>query len=106
MSRNVSEDLIIEFLPSNLFWQVSCARSKTKARTEISSWSMGLCETFLNQNTDNYILNMQGYHIERKDRDQCHLITPDNGGGRLVYIANHLNYTRRNYLEFQNVESI
>ena len=66
----------------------------------------GLCETFLNQNTDNSILNMQGYHIERKDRDQCHLITPDDGGGILVYIANHLNYTRRNDLESQNVESI
>ena len=39
MSRNVSEDLKIAFLQSNLFWQVSCARSKTKARTEISSWS-------------------------------------------------------------------
>ena len=61
---------------------------------------------FLNPNTDNSILNMKGYHIERKDRDQCHLITPDNGGGILVYIANHLNYTRRNDLESQNVESI
>ena len=40
MSRNVSEDLIIAFLQSNLFWQVSCARSKTKARTGISSWSI------------------------------------------------------------------
>ena len=40
VSRNVLEDLIIAFLQSNLFWQVSCARSKTKARTEISSWSI------------------------------------------------------------------
>ena len=42
MSRNVSEDLIIAFMQSNLFWQVNCARSKTKARTEISSWSKSL----------------------------------------------------------------
>ena len=67
---------------------------------------LGLCETFLNQNTEDFILNMQGYHIERKDRYQCNLITPDNGGGVLIYIANHLNYVRRNDLESQNIESI
>ena len=41
MSRNVSEDLIIAFQQSNFFWQVSCAKSKTKARTEISFRSIG-----------------------------------------------------------------
>ena len=27
------------YLQSNLFWQVSCAKSKTKASTEISTWT-------------------------------------------------------------------
>ena len=67
---------------------------------------LGLGKTFLNQNTEDSILNMQGYHIERKDRYQCNLITPDNGGGVLIYIANHFNYVRRNDLKSQNIESI
>ena len=36
---NVAEDLRIAFLQSNLFWQVSYARSKTKGCTEISTRS-------------------------------------------------------------------
>ena len=54
MSRNVSDDLIIAFLQSNLFLQVSCAKSKTKARTEISSWSSNpysCCGTAFETNT-------------------------------------------------------
>ena len=35
------EDLKIAFLQSNLFWQVSCAKSKTMACTEISAWTNG-----------------------------------------------------------------
>ena len=65
---------------------------------------LGLCETFLNKNIDDSILNIHGYQFERKDRDQCNFTTPDNGGGVLIYIANHLNYVHRNDLESQNVE--
>lgn len=65
---------------------------------------LGLCETFLNKNIDDSILNIHGYQFERKDRDQCNLIPPDNGGEVLIYIANHLNYVRRNDLESQNVK--
>ena len=35
--RNVAEDLMIAFLQSDLFWQVTRASSKTKASTEISA---------------------------------------------------------------------
>ena len=37
--RSNAEDLRIAFLQPNLFWQVSCAKSKTKACTEISAWT-------------------------------------------------------------------
>ena len=40
--RSIAEDLRIAFLQSHLFWQVSCAKSKTKACTEISAWTIRL----------------------------------------------------------------
>ena len=38
--RSIAEDLRIAFLQSTLFWQASCAKSKTKACTEISAWTI------------------------------------------------------------------
>ena len=38
--RRIAEDPMIVFLQSKLFWQVSCAKSKTKAYTEISAWTI------------------------------------------------------------------
>ena len=35
--RRIAEYLRIAFLQSNLFWQISCAKPKTKACTEISA---------------------------------------------------------------------
>ena len=40
--RSIAEDLRIAFLQSTLFWQVSCAKSKTKACTEISAWTANI----------------------------------------------------------------
>ena len=37
--RSIADDPRIAILQSNLFWQVSCAKSKTKACTEISAWT-------------------------------------------------------------------
>ena len=37
MPRNVAKGLNIAFLQSDLFWQVTYARSKAKAPTEIST---------------------------------------------------------------------
>ena len=39
---SIAEDLRIAFLQANLFWQVSCAKSKTKACTEISAWTTNI----------------------------------------------------------------
>ena len=51
----------------------------------------GVCETFLNQNTDNQTLNMPGYTHKRKDRsDSDDISTPANGGGVLIYIKAQL----------------
>ena len=49
---------------------------------------------------------MHGYQLERKDRDQCRFVSSENGGGVLMYIANHVNYNRRHDLESNKVESI
>ena len=38
--RSIAEDHRIAYLQSNLFRQVSCAKSKTKACTEISAWTI------------------------------------------------------------------
>ena len=64
--RGVAEDLRIAFLQSSLFWQVSCAKIKTKARTEISAWTKTLilynCQTyaltFLKKNKIVYIVSV------------------------------------------------
>ena len=50
--------------------------------------------------------NLNIRHFERKDRDQCDKIATDNGGGILMYIANHVTYTRRTDFESQYIESI
>ena len=44
--RSIAEDPRIAFLQSNNFWQVSCAKSKTKACTEISAWTRKLDTPF------------------------------------------------------------
>lgn len=54
-----------------------------------------LCETFLNSNIDDITLNNDGYRFERKDRENCNLIPTDKGGAIVIYLANHINYVRR-----------
>ena len=67
----------------------------------------GVCETFLNQNTDDQTLTMPGYTHERKDRsDYDDISTSANGGGVLIYIRDQLNYVRRHDLESNEIESI
>ena len=48
-------------------------------------------------------LALRVYSFERKDRDQCDDIATDNGGGILMYIANHVTYTRRTDIESQYI---
>ena len=66
----------------------------------------GVCETFLNKTIDTTTLNIDGFKIERKDRDDCNLIETNNGGGIVIYISNHINYVRRTDLETQDIESM
>lgn len=66
----------------------------------------GVCETFLNKSVGNDILHIGGYHFERKDRDELVSTTAEKGGGIIVYIGDHINYTRRHDLEDHYIESV
>ena len=62
---------------------------------------LGLCETFLDDQVDSNLLQIDGFSFERKDRDG------KSGGGLLLYISNSINYKRRPDLEVgNNIESI
>ena len=69
---------------------------------------LGLCETFLDENTDDNILQMEGFNFERKDRAALRqgALNTNRGGGVVVYIADHIKYKRRNDLESSEIESI
>ena len=67
---------------------------------------LGISETFLNKYVDDQTVGIEGYTFERKDRDQCDEIATNNGGGIIMYIANHVTYTRRTDFESQYIESI
>ena len=58
--RSIAEDPRIACLQSNLFWQVSCAKSKTKACTEISAWTI---KFLLCQGLSESELYMYGYLV-------------------------------------------
>ena len=58
---------------------------------------LGLCETFLNENTDDNVLSIDGFTFERRDRDDGR-----SGGGILVYVSNQISYKRRSDLETKN----
>ena len=53
---------------------------------------LGLCETFLDENTDDNILQMEGFNFERKDRAALRqgALNTKRGGGVVVYIADHI----------------
>ena len=66
----------------------------------------GVCETFLNTTVDNISIHIDGYKIERKDRYDNNPNASGKGGGVLFYVADHINYARRNNLESPDIESI
>jgi hypothetical protein len=66
---------------------------------------IGICETFLDHEVDNETISVPNFSIERKDRD-CANISKTSGGGIVLYIANHLHYTRRFDLETDDVECL
>ena len=67
---------------------------------------LGICETFLNKNVDDKTINIDNYKIERKDRENCNMLDKTQGGGIIIYIADHVNYVRRKDLETPTIESI
>ena len=69
---------------------------------------LGLCETFLDENIDGNILQMEGFNFERKDRAALRqgALNTKRGGGVAVYIADHIKYKRRNDFESSEIESI
>ena len=60
------------------------------------------------ERVDDSILYMQGYNTERKDRASVKQYDSSRkrGGGIVVYLAEHVKYTRRSDLESSDVELI
>ena len=56
----------------------------------------GVCETFLNITVDNISIHIDGYKTEKRQNDPN---ASGKGGGVLFYVADHINYVRRNNLE-------
>ena len=68
---------------------------------------LGLCETFLHDDIPDSILGVDGYTFERRDRKTCTTVNDKHkGGGVLIYIAEHLDYQRKQNLESDSMESI
>ena len=69
---------------------------------------LGMCETFLDENTGDNILHMDGFNFERKDRSVLRddSLSTKRGGGVVVYIADYIRYKRRTDLESVDIESI
>ena len=60
-----------------------------------------LTETWLNHNTSDDSVNINGYKLYRRDRQ-----TDNNGGGVCVYIRDNIYSCRRLDLELPNIECI
>ena len=51
----------------------------------------GVCDTFLNKSIDASTVHVDGYNLERKDRQDTPLSVDFKCGGVLIYIADHIN---------------
>ena len=74
--RSIAEDLRIAFLQSTLLWQVSCAKSKTKACTEISAWTTKEPNIFVYLNLW-YILQKLGITSGLDSRNDLSILTDE-----------------------------
>ena len=61
---------------------------------------LGICETFLNDETNDSLVHVDGFELERKDR------IGNSGGGVILYISNKYKYKRRLDLETNGLENI
>ena len=48
---------------------------------------------FLNETFSDDVLHINNYKNERKDRKSCGAVSCGNGGGVLIYIADHVSYS-------------
>ena len=64
--------------------------------------------TFLDENTDDNILQIDGFHFECKDRTALRqgALNTKRGGGVIVYIADLIKYKRRNDPRSSEIETI
>ena len=61
---------------------------------------LGICETFLDSETPDELLKLNGFNLERRDR------VGKAGGGIIVYLSETINYKRRQDLESCDIETI
>ena len=61
---------------------------------------LGVCETFLDKKTPDFLINIQGFATERRDRKD------KQGGGIVVNIADKLAHKEKKDIEIENVEKI
>ena len=66
----------------------------------------GACETFLNKSFEDSTVHVDGYNFERNCRQENPLCVDSKGAGVLIYLADHINYSRRQDIESQDIESI
>ena len=66
----------------------------------------GVFGTFLNETVSDDVLHIKNYKIKRNDRKLNGSGLCGNGGGVLIYIADHVKYSRRFDLESSDIESI
>ena len=59
---------------------------------------LALNETKDDRNTEDNLLNIEGYKIEREDRKKW------RRGGVAVYVKNHINHSRRKGIPFDGLE--
>ena len=71
-----------------------------------SIYIFGLCETFLNDSIDNEQIHINGFKFERKDRLNTVAHPSGKGGGILMYVAEHIDYSRRKEIESTDIESM
>ena len=101
-SDSSDESLILNYF-SIVHYNIHSVSNKTDLiRSEFRNFNIiCLTETWLNHNTSDDSVNINGYKLYRRDRQ-----TDSNGGGVCVYIRDNIYSCRRLDLELPNIECI
>ena len=70
-----------------------------------SIYIFGLCETFLNDSIENEQIHINGFKFERNNQLNTVAHPSGKGGGILIYVAEHIDYSRRKEIESTDIES-